>query len=74
MVLLNVIKRGAQMSNKNLYQYEILDRVDSVRIMIDALLVNHPAITKKQLKKVNKALTLLCNVYQSAGQKYYKYD
>lgn len=55
------------MENCNLGQYEILDRTYIILESIDINILNHPEITKKQSKKVKKAMSLLADVYQIAG-------
>lgn len=52
----------------NLYQYEILDRTHVIIENIDSHLIQNHGITKKQLKKLNKAMDLLLEVYQIAGK------
>lgn len=51
----------------NYNQHEILDRTDLILDLIQTKLYEHPALTKKQAKKVDKAMKLLCDVYQLAG-------
>jgi len=51
----------------NYNQHEILDRTDLILDLIQTKLHEHPALTKKQTKKVDKAMKLLCDVYQLAG-------
>ena len=51
----------------NYNQHEILDRTDLILDLIQTKLYEHPALTKKQAKKVDKAIRLLGDVYQLAG-------
>lgn len=51
----------------NYNQHEILDRADLILDLIQTKLYEHPALTKKQTKKVDKAIRLLSDVYQLAG-------
>ena len=51
----------------NYSQHEILDRTDLILDLIQTKLYEHPALTKKQTKKVDKAIRLLGDVYQLAG-------
>lgn len=55
------------MEKFNYGQYEILDRMYIILESIDSNILNHPEITKKQSKKVKKAMSLLSDVYQIAG-------
>lgn len=57
---------------KNYSQHEILDRTDLILDLIQTKLYEHPALTKKQTKKVNKSMDLLCEVYQLAGNEVFK--
>lgn len=57
------------MKDKNLGQFEILDRTHVIMENISLNLYEHHSITKKQKRKVGKALGLLMDVYQSAGMK-----
>ena len=52
----------------NYNQHEILDRTDLILDLIQTKLYEHQALTKKQSKRVNKAMKLLCEVYQLAGE------
>ena len=56
----------------NYNQHEILDRTDLILDLIQTKLYEHPALTKKQAKKVDKAMKLLCDVYQLAGVEVFK--
>lgn len=55
----------------NFGQYEIMDRTSCIVNEIADNIGNHPALTKKQNKKLEKALSLLNEVYQIAGDKFY---
>lgn len=59
------------MKNVNFGQYEIMDRVSCITSMLDDNVYNHFALTRKQKKKVSKALELLMDVYQSSGEIFY---
>ena len=56
----------------NYSQHEILDRTDLILDLIQIKLYAHPELTKKQAKKVNKAMDLLSEVYQLAGNEVFK--
>lgn len=56
------------MSDINLGQFEILDRTDLILDLMQTKLYEHNSLTKKQTKKVDKAMKLLCEVYQLAGK------
>ena len=59
--------KETNMENCNFGQYEIMDRTFIVLESIDSNILNHPELTKKQSKKVKKAIALLADVYQIAG-------
>lgn len=60
------------MNDMNLGQYEIMDRLSCLINQIEDNIHQHSQITKKQRKKVSKAIRLLSDVYQLAGQETYK--
>ena len=55
------------MADINLGQFEILDRTNLILNIMQDALYDSEFITKKQKKKVNKAMELLAEVYQLAG-------
>lgn len=55
------------MNDVNLGQFEILDRTDLILYLMQTKLYEHKSLTKKQTKKVDKAMELLGEVYQLAG-------
>lgn len=56
------------MNDINLGQFEILDRTDLILDLMQTKLYEHKSLTKKQTKKVDKAMELLGEVYQLAGK------
>ena len=56
----------------NYNQHEILDRTDLILDLIQTKLYEHPALTKKQKKKVNNSMELLSDVYQLAGNEVFE--
>lgn len=62
---INIQLKDTNMENFN--QYEIMDRTHIILESIDDNILNHIGITKKQSKKVKKAMSLLEDVYQIAG-------
>ncbi len=58
--------------NKNINQghyLELMDRIYIIQDGIDVNITRHPAMTKKQAKKLSKVQELLGEVYQWAGKK-----
>ena len=55
------------MNEQDYGQYEILDRTSIIITQLDENILRHQSLTKKQAKKVAKAIGLLSDVYQLAG-------
>lgn len=53
----------------SLYHYEILDRCHVINELIHESLITHPAMTKTQRRKLEKAQGWIGEVYQWAGSK-----
>lgn len=51
------------------HYHEVLDRTHMIRNIIDNELYNHPAISKKMKKHIDKVQILLGKVYQLAGSR-----
>lgn len=56
-------------SHKDLDNFEIMDRTWMVMEHLSNAVLEHPKLTKKNKKKLDKAYQLLFDVYQDAGCK-----
>ena len=54
------------------YYFEALDRTNMLMTNITSALYNHPGIDEENSAKVQKAMDLLSEVYQSIGQQVFK--
>jgi hypothetical protein len=56
------------------HYYEIMDRTHMIQCIIDDHLSDHPAMTPKIRKHLNKVQKKLCKVYQWAGTKHNNHE
>lgn len=60
------------MTNEQLYKFEVMDCSSTVLDMLQRLLGEHPGLTKRTAKKLDKASDALYKLYNEAATEYWK--